>query len=85
MPEVEMTERYERHRIVNSNVCIPNSFRTHDIGKKGRTKRIACISKITGKWITQSMLISHNEPSEMKRKLRAQVSQLKSRAKRTGN
>jgi hypothetical protein len=82
MPEVEMTERYERRRIVDPKSCMPCSFRTDDIGRIGHSKRVACINKTTKKYITQSMLISHDEPIEMKRKLRKEVSQMKSRYKR---
>lgn len=78
---VDTTERYERHRIVDPSICVPGSFRTHDMGRAGFSKRIACVSKKTGKFITQSMLISHSEPSEMKRKLRAGVSAMKRRAR----
>jgi len=82
MPRVDTTANFERHRIVEPSACVPNSFRTQDIGRPGFSKRIACISKKTKKWITQSLLIAHAEPREMKRRLRKQASALRSRSKR---
>jgi hypothetical protein len=82
MPNVDYTERFERHRIVDPQMCRAGSFRTQDVGRSGYSKRVACISKRTGKWITQAFLIGRNEPIEMKRKLRKQISQMKSRMRR---
>jgi ribosomal protein S27AE len=75
-----MTERFERHRILEPEMFVKGSFRTHDIGKPGRSKRIAGKLKDTGKWATQSLLISNDEPEKMKKKLREQAEQLKRRS-----
>ena len=68
--KVHITERFERHRIRDPNDFIEGSFRTHDIGKKGFSKRIAGRLKGTGEWATQSLLISRDEPPAMKKQLR---------------
>ena len=82
MPRIDITKNFERHRIAEPSLCIPDSFRTQDIGRPGYSQRVACRSKRTGKWITQSLLISHSEPIEMKRRLRKSASALKSRMKK---
>ena len=68
--KVHVTERFERHRIRDPNDFIEGSFRTHDIGKRGFSKRIAGRLKSTGEWATQSLLISRDEPPAMKKQLR---------------
>lgn len=78
----ETTENYERIRINNPDMFEPESFRTHDIGRKGFSKRIAGRLKSTGKWATQSLLISLNETEQTKRKLRDDAFQMKKRSKR---
>lgn len=67
---VRMTKRYERWQIRSPKDFIKRSFRTHDIGRKGFSKRIAGKLKSTGKWGTQSLLISKVESEPMKRQLR---------------
>lgn len=68
--KAHITKRYERWRIRNPDKFKKRSFRTHDIGRKGYSKRIAGQLKKTGKWATQSLLISRNEPEYKKKKLR---------------
>lgn len=72
MPEngIHITKNYERWRIREPDEFEEGSFRTHDIGREGYSKRIAGILKDTGKWATQSLLISYDETPVMKRKLR---------------
>lgn len=82
MPKVHITKRFERHRIVSPSVCIPGTFRYHDIGRAGYSARVACIRKRDKKWITQAILIDHREPPEMKKKLREKVRYLKKRVMR---
>jgi hypothetical protein len=79
MPRVDYTANFERHRIADPHICHAGSFRTQDIGRTGYSKRIACVRASTGKWITQSLLIHNDEPLAMKRKLRKQASQMRSR------
>ena len=67
---VEITDRFERWRIRHPALFIPSSFRTHDIGRIGYSKRIAGRLRSNGNWATQSILISHSEPPAMKRRLR---------------
>ena len=76
---IEITKRYERYRIRHPREFIKRSFRTHDIGKRGYSKRIAGRLKSTRKWATQSLLISHEEPEYMKQKLRAQATIMRTR------
>jgi len=58
---VHLTKRYARYRQIDPEKFIPGSFRTHDIGRPGHTKRIAGRLKSTGKWATQSMLVSRED------------------------
>ncbi len=78
---VDITARYERWRIRHPNEFIKGSFRTHDIGRVGFSKRIAGRLKKTGKWATQSLLISHAEPPAMIQKLRAEARAMIRRAR----
>jgi len=64
------TDKFERWRIREPSEFIKGSFRTHDIGRKGFSKRIAGKLKKSGKWATQAILISRAEPEAMKKKLR---------------
>lgn len=57
----EITENYIRFRIEMPDKFKKGSFRTDDIGRVGYTKRIAGIKKYSGKWATQSFLISKKE------------------------
>ena len=79
--KAHMTRRFERHRIRNPDEFIKGSFRTQDIGKKGLSKRIAGRLKKTGRWATQSILISRQEPVSMKRRLRKSAKELIERRK----
>lgn len=55
---VEITKRYLRIRVSSPGRFKKSTFRTDDIGRKGHSKRIAGIVRKTGKWETQSWLIS---------------------------
>jgi len=66
MPEIRRTEKYLRIGVRDTSDFFESSLRTHDIGKKGFSKRIAGRLKATGKWGTQSFLVSHDESPEMK-------------------
>lgn len=67
--KVHKTRRFDRLRVREPSVFIKGSFRTHDIGRKGFSKRIAGRLKSTGRWATQSILVSHDEPVRMKQRL----------------
>jgi len=56
--EVLKTKRYVRYRLHSPKKF--KEFRTHDIGRKGHSKRIAGKTK-SGKWLTQAILISKSD------------------------
>jgi len=58
---VHITKRYARYRIRDPHLFKPGSFRTHDIGRRRHTKRIAGKLKSTGKWATQSIIVSKKD------------------------
>lgn len=68
-----MTANYERWRIRSPKAFKAGSFRTHDIGRKGYSKRVAGRLSRTGKWATQSLLISRSESPRMVEKLRGEA------------
>lgn len=74
--KAHMTKDYERWRVKSPSAFIPGSFRTHDFGRAGYSKRIAGRLRGTGKWATQSILISHREPAHVKAMLRASAKRL---------
>ena len=55
---IEITERYVRVRVKHPRKFHTGSFRTHDFGRKGWSKRIGGLLKKTGEWATQSYLVS---------------------------
>lgn len=59
--KVHMTKRYVRYRIREPKDFVKNSFRTHDIGRVGHTKRIAGILKKSGKWATQAIIVNRKD------------------------
>jgi hypothetical protein len=61
LPKMHVTKNYIRIRVRNPSDFIPKSFRTHDIGRKGHSKRIAGRLKSTGEWKTQAWLISKKD------------------------
>ena len=58
MKKVHLTKMYARYRIREPKEFIKSSFRTHDVGRVGHTKRIAGRLKKTRKWETQAIIIS---------------------------
>jgi hypothetical protein len=58
MPKVHAARKgkYVRIRVRNPRKFQRGSFRTHDIGRKGHSKRIAGKLK-TGPWATQAFLV----------------------------
>lgn len=76
-----VTAHYERWRIRSPKAFKAGSFRTHDIGRKGYSKRVAGKLNRSGKWATQSLLISHSEPPAMKAKLREEAAYIARMAK----
>lgn len=63
------TEKYVRIQMRDPINFRKDSFRTHDIGREGYSKRIAGIDKKTGDWKTQSWLISRKEPKKRAKEL----------------
>lgn len=61
MKKPHFTKRFARYRIENPNKFIKSSLRTHDIGRKGHSKRIAGRLKSTGEWKTQAILIAKSD------------------------
>ena len=61
MKKPHLTKRYARYRIKSPRLFIKSSFRTHDIGRAGHSKRIAGKLKRGRKWATQSVLISRKD------------------------
>jgi len=59
--KVHLTKNYARYRQIDPEKFVPGSFRTHDIGRTGHTKRIAGRLRSTGKWATQSILIARDD------------------------
>ena len=58
---VRKTTRYVRYRLRQPSSFKSGSFRTHDIGRKGHSKRIAGKLKRSGKWATQAILIAKKD------------------------
>lgn len=81
MPKIHKTKRFIRIRILDPKLFRKSSLRTHDIGRKGFSKRIAGKLKKTGEWQTQAILISRDESPSMKKKLRKQAMDLRRRLK----
>lgn len=59
--KVHLTRQHARYRIRSPSKFIKGSFRTHDIGRAGHSKRIAGKLKDTGEWATQSILIAKKD------------------------
>jgi len=59
--KIHRTRAYVRYRIKDPKLFRKGSFRTHDIGRVGHSKRIAGILKSTGEWETQAILISRED------------------------
>ncbi len=70
--------KYVRIRIKSPKSFIWGSFRTHDIGRLGHSKRIAVRLKRTRKWATQTYLIPKKEYGRTKQAKRL-MSQIRAR------
>ncbi len=81
MPEIRVTDRYIRMGIRTPDDFRRGSLRTHDIGRKGYSKRIGGKLKTTGRWATQSFLVSHEETPEAKVRFLSQANDLIRREK----
>ena len=80
MPEkVHKYGKYKRYRIRSPSKFKKGSFRTHDIGRKGHSKRIAGVLKKSGTWATQSILVKKGEPTTVK--MKESISRLRRYAK----
>jgi hypothetical protein len=53
--------RYHRIRVCDPKKFKAGSFRAHDIGRRGHSKRIAGRLKKSGKWATQAFLVSKTD------------------------
>jgi len=58
---VPKTGRYVHVRVRSPKQFKPKSFRTHDIGRAGHSKRVAGQLKRSGRWATQKYLIPKSE------------------------
>jgi len=58
---IDVTGKYIRIRVRPPTAFKTGSFRTHEIGRAGHSKRIAGISRKTGKWQTQAFLINKKD------------------------
>lgn len=61
---VDVTAKYLRIRVANPKNFMKGTLRTHDIGRKGHSKRIAGVHKYTGRWETQSWLLLKKDIKE---------------------
>lgn len=82
---IEVTKRFVRVRVRDPKVFKKSTFRTHDIGRKGHSKRIAGIRKKTGKWGTQSFLISRSDLRKLDRSTLDLIRQIRDRHRITVN
>ena len=55
------TKKYARYRIKSPAKFKKSSFRAHDIGRPGHSKRIAGRLKKTNRWRTQSVLVTRKD------------------------
>jgi len=67
------------HIVVRKKKGLKN-FRTHDIGRKGHSKRVAGKTR-TGKWVTQKYLIKKSDLKKLDKKTLNLLKQIKSRHK----
>lgn len=58
---VHLTTRFARYRVLSPRLFVTGSLRTQDVGRKGHSKRIAGRLKKSGKWATQSFLVSRKD------------------------
>lgn len=63
----DTTARYVRFRVRDPKRFIRGSFRTHDVGRVGSTKRIAGRLRRSGKWATQAIIIEKGSYPRVKR------------------
>lgn len=61
MKRPHFTRMYARYRIRDPRRFVRSSFRTHDIGRSGHSKRLAGRLKSNGNWATQSILIAKKD------------------------
>ena len=54
---IEITDNYVRVRVREPKRFVRKSFRTHSLGR-GWSKRVAGVLKDSGKWATQTYLVS---------------------------
>jgi hypothetical protein len=71
--------KYKRYRIRSPTKFRKGTLRTHDIGRKGHSKRVAGILRGEGTWATQSILIKKGEPTS--KKMRMSISRMRQYAR----
>lgn len=59
--KVHITKKYMRYRLRSPSQFIRGSFRTHDFGRVGHSKRIAGRLKRNNLWATQAILITRSD------------------------
>lgn len=82
---VEVTKKYVRIRVRDPRVFAKNTFRTHDMGRKGHSRRIAGIRKKTGMWETQAYLILRSDIKKLDPRALRLLKQIKDRHRITVN
>ena len=55
---IEIKGQQLRIRVENPKSFIKSSFRTHDVGKRGRLQRVSGRLKSSGKWSAQSWRVN---------------------------
>jgi len=53
--------KYVRFRVREPTAFKTGTLRTHDVGRKGHSKRIAGRLKTSGKWATQAFLVAKRD------------------------
>ncbi len=76
---VEVTKRFVRVRVKHPRLFSPRTFRVHDIGRKGHSKRVAGILRKTGKWATQGYLVSRADLRRLDPRTLALLRQIRQR------
>lgn len=60
---VEIVGEQLRLRILSPRLCVPDSFRIQDVGRSGRLQRVACISRRSRRFMTQSWRLNLSDYS----------------------
>ena len=58
---IDIAKNFVRIRVRDSGICRSGTYRVHDIGREGHSKRLACVENKTGKWTTISWFIARED------------------------